>query len=79
MPQEKADLNTWLTRVQGAKKSDEVLRILDDFRPLNWTDEERAAMSKVYVRIMQRLGPPAASQAAQETGKSDGPVWYEKM
>jgi hypothetical protein len=80
MPQETLDLNGWITRVQGAKRTEDVFAILDEFRRLEWSDEDRAAMAKVYVRLVQRLGAPAAAgDATQDEGEDDGPVWYEKM
>lgn len=65
--------------MQSAKRAEDVFAILDEFRPLEWTDDERATMSKLYVRILQRLGPVATSGAAADENKDNGPVWYEKM
>jgi hypothetical protein len=74
------DLQQWIARVQKANNAKDVFRIMDEFRKGDWSDEDRARIAKVYVRVLDRVGAPAADQAAViEEDKSDGPVWYEKM
>jgi hypothetical protein len=86
------DLDTWLKKAHAVKTRAELLRLLDDFRPLSWTDEQRAAMSRVYMRVLEKLPPgedtlvapkpaaaPAESAPAATKAGDDGPVWYEKM
>jgi hypothetical protein len=74
------DLQQWIVRVQKAKDAREVFRIMDEFRKETWSDEDRARIAKVYIRVLDRVGAPVADQAAViEEDKNDGPVWYEKM
>ncbi len=75
------DLNPWIARVQKAKSAKEIFSIMDDFRKHPWTDEDRARISKIYVRVLDRVGapPPDENAASVEEDKNDGPVWYEKM
>ena len=78
-----SDLDSWLKKVLAAKSRADVFRVLEEFRPLDWTDEQRAAMAKTYMRVVEQLAPgggAAASSVAVETDSgADGPVWYEKM
>jgi hypothetical protein len=71
----------WLKKVQAAASGEAIFKLLADFRKLDWTDEERARMSKVYMRALQRSGAATASsaKAMDEDDGPDGPVWYEKM
>lgn len=43
-------LDYWKSLVRHAKTSAEVLAVVDRFRPLAWTDEQRAQMSHAYQR-----------------------------
>lgn len=49
------DLNSWLNRIRQAETRAQVFAILDEFRPLPWTDEERAQMAKLYIRLLDAL------------------------
>jgi hypothetical protein len=78
------DLAPWLTRIKKAGSRAEVFSILDEFRKLEWTDEQCASMGKLYIRVLQRVAKPgtdddATVAAAATTAQNDGPVWYEKM
>ena len=78
------DLDSWLKKVQAAKSRANVFAILDEFRPLAWTDDQRAAMARAYMRVVEKLAPEentvaAAAKPAATTSGDDGPVWYEKM
>ena len=81
------DLDQWLKRVQKAKSRLEIFKLLDQFRPLAWTDDERAAMGKTYIRqleVMKDPDDPDHPDHRDQSGPSgqeaaDGPVWYEKM
>lgn len=85
MPAE--DLTPWLNRVKKASSRADVFSILDQFRKVEWTDEQCAAMGKLYIRVLERVGKigaqddantaTAASSAA--ANEENGPVWYEKM
>lgn len=80
MADKTTDLQQWITRVQKAKDAREVYSVLDEFRPGPWTDDERAKMSKAYVRVLERVGAPAVeAKVEEEADGNDGPVWYEKM
>lgn len=52
------DLSWWLSKVRQATTPQAVLRIVEDFRPLDWTDEHRAEMSKAYIAMIEHLCPP---------------------
>lgn len=47
-----ADFNKWLARVKVATKHSEIFHILDEFRPFDWTDEQRSEMAKLYIRCL---------------------------
>jgi hypothetical protein len=46
--QQQANLNFWFHLIRQATTKEEVFRILDDFRPLKWSDEQRASISRWY-------------------------------
>lgn len=75
------NIEDWLKKVQSATSGDTIFKLLADFRKLDWTDEERARMSKVYMRMLQKTGVTTVNtaNAAEEDEGPDGPVWYEKM
>ena len=80
MPQSAPDLNQWLERLASARSCQDVFQLLDAFRLLAWSDEDRARMSRAYIRVLKKM---TNSGSADETGAplavADGPVWYEKM
>ena len=80
MTEQQAGLDSFISRVQKASSAKDVLGILNEFRPLQWSDDERARMAKAYVRVLERVGapPPETTQQIEEEA-NDGPVWYEKM
>jgi len=43
-----SELKPWSERILAAQTTEEVFAILDEFRPLLWSDEERASLSKTY-------------------------------
>lgn len=74
-------VDSWIDRVRAAGSADNLWVILDEFRLVDWTDEERAKMSHAY---MQRLASIVRASAgsgkkAAQAAANDGPVWYEKM
>ncbi len=79
MPQSQQDLEQWLAKVRQVKDRTELFTLLDQFRPLDWTDEQRSLMAKTYIRAMDALGGSSSEAAANQKEKPDGPVWYEKM
>lgn len=58
------DLESWLRQARAPKSRAEILRLVDQFRPLEWTDEQRAAMARVYVRALSKLPPEDAMASA---------------
>lgn len=80
MADKTTDLQQWISRVQKATSAKEVYATLDEFRLGPWSDEERAKMAKAYIRVLERVGAPAAETTIEEEADgNDGPVWYEKM
>lgn len=80
MAEKTTDLQQWIARVQKSTSAKEVYATLDEFRPGPWSDEERAKMAKVYMRVLERVGGSTGDDAAEEVVEAnDGPVWYEKM
>lgn len=81
MPQTNADLDQWLNKVQACKSRTELFKLLDEFRPLDWTDEQRSVMGKTYMLLLEtKLKQQLSDTAVADTkGGPDGPVWYEKM
>lgn len=81
------DVKIYLDRLSKAKTKSEIYAILDEFRPLSWTDEQRSAVSRFYMRMLESIGfssdedqQPAATGATKAGATpNDGPVWYEKM
>ena len=78
------NLTDWLNRVSDASDYAEVFKILEEFRPLTWTDNERSQMAKHYIRVLDYLPEPEDDDdqgGSVEEAKQgdDGPVWYEKM
>lgn len=82
------NIHEWFSRVSRAKDRQELFAILDEFRPLQWTDGERSQMARLYIRLVDDL-PDGKNAALPAGGKDeseadnveadDGPVWYEKM
>ncbi len=70
------ELSSWLERMIATQSNEEVFAILDEFRPLLWSDDERASMAKIYnaklhqIRMNQeidngkRLEKPAKRKAS---------------
>jgi hypothetical protein len=72
----------YIHRVQQAVTAQNVYGILSEFRRGDFTDEERAQMAKVYMRVLERISaqaPPSAKKEETASDGEDGPVWYEKM
>lgn len=79
MAQSQNDLDLWLQKLSQAKNKQQIFQILDEFRLLEWTDEQRALMSKAYIRLLEGISSSATASAASDNEAADGPVWYEKM
>ena len=49
------NLDYWLNFIQRATTRNEIFHILDQFRPLPWTDRERAQISQAYIKRLETL------------------------
>lgn len=58
-----SELTQWLGKIMVAKSASEIFDILDEFRPLKWGDDERALMSRAYVKQLSRLNANEAAPA----------------
>ena len=57
-------LPEWIAKLKQARHRDEVFAILDDFRAHDWSDEERATVARLYIRLLDGLkSDPASLQA----------------
>lgn len=80
------DLSSWIEKLKASRSRSELFATLDKFRVLEWTDEQRANIGKLYIRLLDVL-PQEDSDADSSDSKSGGPakpaeqeeVWYEKM
>jgi len=80
------DLATWIEKLKSAKNRTELFAMLDSFRVLEWTDEQRSSIAKLYMRLIDVL-PHVESTTEDEESKPGGvtkpaeqeEVWYEKM
>jgi hypothetical protein len=61
-----SELQLWLDKVKGAENATDVFGILNEFRPGDWTDDERSMMSRTYMAVLGKLGltGPALVQEA---------------
>jgi hypothetical protein len=80
MAQSTADLEIWLAKVRLAKSHPEVFHLLDEFRPIDWSDEQRALMAKTYIKVLEATQTSSQTKTSdKQKDGADGPVWYEKM
>lgn len=49
------DLQNWICRARSAPTIVDVQNVLDQFRPLKWTDEQRAEMARACERHRQAI------------------------
>jgi hypothetical protein len=85
------ELPAWIERLKATKNRPQLFALLDQFRVLEWTDEQRSSIAKLYMRLLDVLpdGEPLASVTAsapapatsrpQTASEEDEEVWYEKM
>jgi hypothetical protein len=67
-----SELEPWLERILAAQSIEDIFAILDEFRPLLWSDDERASMAKIYnAKVYQLTANQAinASKPAEKTSK----------
>jgi hypothetical protein len=50
-----SSLQSWIERVEQAQSQIEIFDILTSFRPLDWSDEQRAKMSRAYIHRLEAL------------------------
>ena len=89
------ELSAWIERLKATKSRQQLLALVDEFRILEWTDEQRSSIAKLYMRLLDVLPdgggeplaavsqsvPAAAASQPQTAAPSpdDEEVWYEKM
>ena len=85
MVETKANLNLhdWLERISKAGSRKEIYKILEEFRPLTWTDNERSTMARHYMKVIDNMPQEEEDDTTGDDTQAkqgdDGPVWYEKM
>lgn len=80
------ELSAWVEKLKSARNRTELFAMLDGFRVLEWTDEQRASIAKLYIRLLDYLPQeqPSSSDNGSQSAGSTKPaeqeeVWYEKM
>ena len=58
---EAADISVWLHRVLNADTTDGVLAVVESFRLLDWTDNQRSQMSRYYIRKLSSISSLSTS------------------
>lgn len=80
MVEKTTDLQPWMVRIQKCTSAKEVFATLNEFRPGPWSDTDRAAVAKAYIRVLERVGGSVTEETIEDASDgNDGPVWYEKM
>jgi hypothetical protein len=85
------ELAAWIERLKATKNRLQLFALLDQFRVLEWTDEQRSSIAKLYMRLLDVLpdgepvaaitptAPASAASRPQTASEEDEEVWYEKM
>ena len=80
------DLSPWIDKLKAVQQRSDLFRLLNEFRVLEWTDEQRSIIAKLYMRLLDVLpaeeqGESAdqPKQAAASGSSEQEEVWYEKM
>lgn len=76
------NLDEWVSRIQKTRSGEELVKILEQFRKLEWTELERQRVSHAYMRVLEvilKSQPDAGRKVVMDAPANDGPVWYEKM
>jgi hypothetical protein len=71
------DLQVWLERVKSAGEGGEIFQILEEFRPGDWTDNDRSLMSKTYIAALAKLGTTGAAEIPKSSGKAESQIELE--
>ncbi len=82
MAETKASVDDWVTKIQQTRNGRELLKILEQFRKLDWTDQERQKVSHTYMKVLDvilKSSQDTLKKAEETSSANDGPVWYEKM
>ncbi len=83
MVETKDAIDDWVAKIQKTRSSRDLLKMLQEFRNLDWTDLERQKVSHAYIRVLDVIlkdSTQAILKPAEEIpAGNDGPVWYEKM
>lgn len=76
------ELEKWIVKFKQAHSREEIFALLDEFRHLEWTDEQRATISRLYIRLLEKVKSnriPAVPVVTTSAPQADEEVWYEKM
>jgi hypothetical protein len=65
-----SELKPWLERVLTAQTEEEIFAILDEFRPLLWSDDERASMAKTYNAKLYQINANQGNTNIKQTEKT---------
>lgn len=82
MAETKTSVDEWVTRIQKTRNGRDLLKLLEQFRKFDWTDQERQKISHTYMRVLDVILKSSADtlkKAEEASAGNDGPVWYEKM
>ena len=64
-----SNFQDWLEKVKSAGSGAEVFEFVDEFRLGNWTDDERALMSRTYISMLSKLENAGPSQESKTGAK----------
>ncbi len=80
---EKATVDDWVVKIQKTRSGTELLKILEQFRKFDWTDQERQKISHTYMKMLDGILKGSVTETLKKAeaavAANDGPVWYEKM
>lgn len=75
-----SNVQVWLEKIKSAASGVEVFQIVDEFRAGDWTDDERALMSRTYIAMLSKLdaaGPAQEVKAGTKTKEKAAPQVVE--
>lgn len=62
----KTDINYWLEQIKLSTYKEEIFSLLERLRPLQWSDEQRAEVSKTYIARLHHLKNDCTTGNQQE-------------
>ncbi len=65
-----SDVNLWLERILNSNTAEEIFAIVDEFRPLPWSDDERAKIAKIYNAKLYQLNTNLTIENSRELEKN---------